>query len=47
MKLKELLTLGELKKGEILTKDIGLDNEVTTAMILEAIDIENWSKKIN
>lgn len=45
MKLKELLTLGELKKGEILTKDIGLDNEVTTAMILEAIDIENWSKK--
>jgi len=45
MKLRELLSLGELKKGKILTKEIGLDNEVETAMVLEAIDIENWSKK--
>ncbi|EOI6018920.1 PucR family transcriptional regulator [Enterococcus hirae] len=45
MKLKELLSLGELKKGKILTRDIGLNNEVDTAMVLEAIDIETWSKK--
>lgn len=34
-----------LKKGKILTKEIGLDNEVDSAMVLEAIDIENWSRK--
>ncbi|MBO1086091.1 MULTISPECIES: PucR family transcriptional regulator [Enterococcus] len=45
MKLRELLLLGELKKGKILTNEIGLDNEVETAMVLEAIDIENWSKQ--
>lgn len=45
MKLRELLSIGDLKKGKILTKEIGLDNEVESAMVLEAIDIENWSKK--
>ena len=28
-----------------MTKEIGLDNEVDSAMVLEAIDIENWSRK--
>ena len=28
MKLRELLSIGDLKKGKILTKEIGLDNEV-------------------
>lgn len=45
MKLRELLSIGDLKKGKILTKEIGLDNEVDSAMVLEAIDIENWSRK--
>ena len=45
MKLKELLTQGELKTSKILTKEIGLENEVESAMVLEAMDIENWSKK--
>ena len=29
MKLRELLSIGDLKKGKILMKDIGLDNELT------------------
>ncbi|MEO1769719.1 MULTISPECIES: PucR family transcriptional regulator [Enterococcus] len=45
MKLKELLAQGELKTSKILTKDIGLENDVESAMVLEAMDIENWSKK--
>lgn len=44
MKLKELLTIGELRNCKILTKEIGLDNEVASAMVLEALDIEQWSK---
>lgn len=45
MKLQELLSQGELKTCKILTKDIGLENEVESAMVLEAMDIESWSKK--
>ena len=45
MKLKELLAQGELKTSKILTKEIGLENDVESAMVLEAMDIENWSKK--
>ncbi|MBO0469831.1 PucR family transcriptional regulator [Enterococcus sp. DIV0242_7C1] len=45
MKLKELLSIGDLKTSKILTKEIGLENEVESAMVLEAIDIEQWSKK--
>lgn len=45
MKLRELLLIGDLKKGKILMKEIGLDNEVDLVMVLEVIDIENWSRK--
>lgn len=44
MKLKDLLSLGELKTSKILTNTIGLENEVESAMVLEALDIEHWSK---
>ncbi|KAF1297803.1 transcriptional regulator [Enterococcus sp. JM4C] len=44
MKLRELLSIGELKTSKLLTKEIGLENEVDSAMVLEAIDIEVWSK---
>lgn len=47
MKLKELLSLSQLETSKILTKEIGLENEVESAMVLEALDIEHWSKKIN
>ncbi|MGM0175455.1 PucR family transcriptional regulator [Enterococcus sp. DIV0800] len=45
MKLKELLSLSQLETSKILTKEIGLENEVESAMVLEALDIEHWSKK--
>lgn len=45
MKIKDLMTLDLFKKCKLLTGDIGLDNIVNSAMVLEAIDIENWSKK--
>lgn len=45
MKLKELLLLSELKNSKLLTEKIGLNNDVDSVMILEAIDLENWSKK--
>ncbi|OJG46310.1 hypothetical protein RV04_GL001476 [Enterococcus hermanniensis] len=44
MKLKSLLSLGDLKTSKLLTDAIGLDNDVESAMVLEALDIEHWSK---
>ena len=45
MKLKELLDSDVFKDRKILTGTIGLSNPVASVMVLEAIDIENWSKK--
>ena len=45
MKIKELMSLELFKTGKILTGDIGLENEIDSAMVLEALDIENWSNK--
>ncbi|GCF95265.1 purine catabolism regulatory protein [Enterococcus florum] len=45
MKIKELIALDIFKTSKVLTKDIGLENEVESAMVLEALDIEKWSKK--
>ena len=45
MKIKELMALDLFKKSKLLTGDIGLENEVSSAMVLEAIDIEKWSKR--
>lgn len=45
MKIKELMALELFQSCKLLTKDIGLDNEVDSAMVLEALDIENWSQK--
>jgi purine catabolism regulator len=45
MLLKELLELPPFKKSKLLTESIGLANTVASVMVLEAIDIEKWSKK--
>jgi purine catabolism regulator len=45
MTIKELMSLELFKTCKLLTGDIGLTNEVDSAMVLEALDIENWSKK--
>jgi purine catabolism regulator len=39
------MSLELFKTCKLLTGDIGLTNEVDSAMVLEALDIENWSKK--
>lgn len=45
MKLKDLMATDLFKRCKVLTNDIGIENSVETAMVLEAIDIENWGKK--
>ncbi|MGT2771801.1 PucR family transcriptional regulator [Streptococcus marimammalium] len=45
MKIKELLQLDPFKDCVVKTSYIGLDNEIESAMILEAIDIEKWGRK--
>lgn len=45
MKIKELMSLELFKTCKLLTENIGLDNDIDSAMVLEALDIENWSKK--
>ena len=45
MKIKELMSLELFKTCKLLTNEIGLENEVDSAMVLEALDIENWSRK--
>ncbi|MDO6296840.1 MULTISPECIES: PucR family transcriptional regulator [Enterococcus] len=45
MQLKELIELPLFKNSKTLTGTIGLTNPVASVMVLEAIDIEKWSKK--
>lgn len=45
MRIKELMSLEIFKTSKLLTGEIGLENEVDSAMVLEAIDIEKWSKQ--
>lgn len=45
MRVRELMALNLFKKSKLLTGSIGLENEIDSAMVLEAIDIENWSRK--
>ncbi len=44
MKLKELVELPLFEKSKVLTGSIGLTNSVGSVMVLEAMDIEKWSK---
>lgn len=45
MKVKDLMALDLFQQCKLLTKSIGLENTINSAMVLEAVDIENWSKK--
>ncbi|WP_208559082.1 PucR family transcriptional regulator [Marinilactibacillus kalidii] len=45
MYIKDLLELDLLDSAKVLTGQIGLDNLLESVMVLEAIDIEKWSKK--
>lgn len=44
MRLKELLRTDNFASAKLLTGNIGLENEIESVMVLEAIDIEKWSK---
>lgn len=45
MKIRDLLSTNLFKKCKLLTKNIGLDNTISSAMVLEAMDIENWTRR--
>ncbi|MBJ8349618.1 PucR family transcriptional regulator [Streptococcus zalophi] len=45
MQVRELLQLNPFKDCSVRTGYIGLDNEIESAMVLEAIDIEKWGRK--
>lgn len=45
MKVKDLMATDLFKRCKMLTNEIGLGNNVEAAMVLEAIDIENWGEK--
>lgn len=45
MRIYELLRLEIFQNSQLLTGEIGLENEIESVMILEALDIEKWSRK--
>lgn len=45
MRIFEMLQLEVFRGSKLLTDGIGLDHEVESVMVLEALDVENWSRK--
>lgn len=45
MNVREVLSFQSFSGARIITGGEGLENEVTGAMVLEAVDIENWGKR--
>lgn len=45
MTVEEALRLPSLSGGSVIAGANGLDHEITSAMVLEAVDIENWGKR--
>lgn len=45
MIVREILLLPSFEGSSIIAGKTGMDNEITGAMVLEAIDIENWGKR--
>ncbi len=43
--VKELLDFDSLKDASILTKNAGLDHNITGIMVVEGPDIENWGRE--
>lgn len=44
LRVKDLLTYSSLKNANVMTESIGLDNEVSGAIVMEALDIEEWGR---
>lgn len=44
MNVREALHLPSLAQAKVIAGSAGLDNEITSAMVLEAVDIESWGK---
>lgn len=45
MTVEEALRLPSLSGGSVIAGASGLDHEITSAMVLEAVDIESWGKR--
>lgn len=45
MIVREILQLPSFKGATVIAGSAGMDNEITGAMVLEAVDIENWGKR--
>jgi purine catabolism regulator len=45
MKLKDILMQNPFEKSQVIAGKGGLNNNVVSAMVLEAVDIENWGEK--
>lgn len=45
MQVRDLLLLKPLVNSQVKTGDLGLDNPIESAMVLEAVDIERWGAK--
>lgn len=45
MIVREILLLPSFEGASVIAGKTGMDNEITGAMVLEAIDIENWGKR--
>lgn len=45
MKLYDLLELPIFKESKLLTPNLKKNTEINSVMVLEALDIEKWSRK--
>ena len=45
MNVEEALELPSFREARVIAGAAGLDHEITSAMVLEATDIENWGKR--
>ena len=45
MLVQDMLILPSFESARVIAGTNGLGNEVTSAMVLEATDIENWGKR--
>lgn len=45
MNIKEMMSLDIFQSSKLLTGNIGLENDINSVMVLEAVDIEKWSRK--
>lgn len=44
LKISDILIFPSLKEGKLITGEVGLNHSVTNAIIMEALDIEEWGE---